>query len=82
MFSLSSDGFSNSHKNEAEFEKTLSEYFSVIKEHGHSVIDANLKGWLKETSEYGCGDDITLLMAYFPETVDEGPLECEVTVDE
>lgn len=82
MFSLSSDGFSNSHKNEAEFEKTLSEYFLMIKEHSPSVIDANLKSWLKETSEYGCGDDITLLMAYFPEPAAEVSSDREVTVDE
>ena len=41
----------------------------MIKEHGADVIDANLKSWLSETSEMGCGDDITVLMAYY--TVDE-----------
>lgn len=37
----------------------------MIKQHGPSAVDANLKAWLEETSELGCGDDITLLMAYF-----------------
>ena len=39
----------------------------MIKEHGADVIDANLKSWLSETSEMGCGDDITVLMAYYTE---------------
>ncbi len=68
---LSTDGFSNSYKNETEFQKTCVEYFDMIKEHGADVIAANLEAWLAETSEMGCGDDITLLMAYsFDESVE------------
>lgn len=37
----------------------------MIKEHGANVINANLKTWLSETSEMGCGDDITVLMVYY-----------------
>lgn len=62
---LSTDGFANSYKNEAEFKKTCQDYYDMIKQHGPSAVDANLKAWLEETSELGCGDDITLLMAYF-----------------
>ena len=65
LFMLSTDGFSNSYKNEQEFIKTCTEYYEMIKEHGANVIDANLKTWLSETSEMGCGDDITVLMAYY-----------------
>lgn len=67
VFTLSSDGFSNSYKDEVAFRNTLVEYFGMIKEHGAKVIDENLEQWLAETSQYGCGDDITLLMVYFPE---------------
>lgn len=65
LFMLSTDGFANSYKNEAEFKKTCQDYYDMIKQHGPSAVDANLKAWLEETSELGCGDDITLLMAYF-----------------
>ena len=64
---LSTDGFSNSYKNEQEFVKICTEYYEMIKEHGADVIDANLKSWLSETSEMGCGDDITVLIAYYTE---------------
>lgn len=82
IFALSSDGFSNSHKNEDEYKKTLSDYFSMIKEHGSSVIASNLKGWLRETSEFGCGDDITLLMAYYPKDTLMPSTESEIIVNE
>ncbi len=65
LFMLSTDGFSNSYKNEDEFKKTCQEYYDMINQHGVPAVDANLKAWLEETSELGCGDDITLLMAYF-----------------
>lgn len=67
LFSLSTDGFANSHKTEAEFHITLTDYYAMIKEHGADVINANIGSWLDETSELGCGDDTTVLMAYFPQ---------------
>ena len=33
--------------------------------HGVETVQANLKNWLTETSELGCGDDITIVMVYF-----------------
>lgn len=65
MFCLSTDGYANSYKTEAEFHATIKEYLSMLKEYGCKAIADNLPGWLKETSEMGCGDDITLLIAYF-----------------
>lgn len=64
LFMLSTDGFSNSYKNEEEFKKACADYFEMTKQHGCDAIGANLKGWLSETSEQGCGDDISLLMCY------------------
>lgn len=75
LYMLSTDGFSNSYKNESEFKKTCSEYYSMTKEHGVDVVKANLKSWLTETSEQGCGDDITLLMCYY---YDDTAAESEV----
>lgn len=64
-FLMTTDGFANSYKNEDEFKKTCVSYFDMLKEHGADAVNANLKEWLTETSEMGCGDDITLLIAYF-----------------
>ena len=65
MYMLSSDGMANSYKNDDEFKKTCSDYFDLLKEHGAKAVSDNLKAWLNETSELGCGDDITALFAYF-----------------
>lgn len=65
MLMLSTDGFANSYKNAAEFQKTCVEYFDMIERYGADAVAANLKSWLSETSAMGCGDDITALIAYF-----------------
>ena len=74
MYMVSSDGFSNSYKDEPSFRATCIDYFNMVNEHGTAAIRANLPAWLTETSEMGCGDDITLLMAYAAEqeATDEG----------
>lgn len=65
VFMLSTDGFANSYRNEEEFRKTCQDYFSMIQQHGAQTVSANLKEWLSETSDQGCGDDITLLLCWF-----------------
>lgn len=47
------------------YQKTCKDYLQMIQEHGADTIQANLKNWLTETSELGCGDDITVVMVYF-----------------
>jgi len=64
MYMLSSDGLSNSYKNEEEFQKTCADYYALLGEHGVKAVSDRLKTWLQETSEMGCGDDITALFAY------------------
>lgn len=64
-FLLSTDGFANSFRTQDEFYKTCRAYYSIIRENGFDVISANLKDWLIETSELGCGDDITVVLSYF-----------------
>ena len=58
------DGLSNSYKNEEEFQKTCADYYALLGEHGAKAVSGQLKTWLQETSELGCGDDITALFAY------------------
>lgn len=65
MYVLSTDGWMNSHVSETEFHKTCMEYFKMIQEHGTEVVEENLSNWLSETSKMGCGDDITVVFAYF-----------------
>lgn len=65
MYMLSTDGFANSYTSDVEFQKTCSDYFGIIREHGAETVQANLKKWLTETSELGCGDDITVVMVFF-----------------
>ncbi len=70
MFLMSSDGFSNSYKNDEEFAKTCVEYYGMINQFGPKAVGENLKKWLSETSEMGCGDDITVLIAYYASDTD------------
>lgn len=65
VFIVTTDGFANSYENEDEFGKTCVEYFEMLKQHGADAVICNLRNWLMETSEKGCGDDITILVAYF-----------------
>lgn len=65
LYLISTDGFANSHKSAADVQITCREYYSLIREHGFDAVTANLKEWLNETSALGCGDDITVVMAYF-----------------
>lgn len=81
VFMLSTDGFSNSFVNDEEFGKTCNQYFGMLNEYGAAVVEENLKSWLAETSRLGCGDDTTLLMAYFTEDMPEElhETECQST---
>lgn len=65
MYMLSTDGFANSYSSDAEYQKTCREYLQMLQEHGADEVQSNLKQWLTETSELGCGDDITVVMVYF-----------------
>ena len=64
LFMLSTDGLSNSYINDAEFKKTCTDYYNLIKEYGTTRISKQLKDWLSDTSREGCGDDITAVFAY------------------
>lgn len=67
MYVLSSDGFANSYISQDEYYKSLQDYLRLIHDNGSHEIMKNLPTWLNETSEEGCGDDITAMFAYFGE---------------
>ena len=64
-FTLSTDGFANSYKSEEDFHEAIIDYVRMIGEHGTKEVSENLRTWLDETSRLGCGDDITLQIAYY-----------------
>ena len=65
MYILSTDGFANSYTSDKEYQKTCRDYLQMIRKYGIDVVQKNLKKWLTETRELGCGDDITVVMVYF-----------------
>lgn len=64
MYMLSSDGMSNSYRTQNEFEKACKDYYAVIETYGFEAIEDNLEEWLLETTEEGCGDDVTAVLVY------------------
>lgn len=73
LYIISTDGFVNSYLTEEDFARTCREYFDMIENHGFEKVMANLEKWLSETSELGCGDDITVALVYC--TADEAAKE-------
>lgn len=65
MYIMSTDGMVNSHRSQKDFEKTCMDYYDIAVKYGFGTVSSGLEGWLSETSRLGCGDDITLVMAYF-----------------
>lgn len=65
LYMLSTDGLANSYLNNEEFCTACVDYYKLIKEHGTKQIEQYLPDWLSETSEKGCGDDITVVFAYY-----------------
>lgn len=65
MYMLTTDGFANSFVSENEFYKNCKGYFDMIEIHGFKPVKDNLEAWLRETSDQGCGDDITAVLAFF-----------------
>ena len=57
---LSSDGYSNSYANNADFEQTLADIADLIQTEGANWVKNQLPDWLNETSKKGSGDDISV----------------------
>lgn len=60
MILLSTDGFSNSFRDDEAFFKFGSDVRDIITEKGLGEVDQNLEGWLREYTAKGSGDDISL----------------------
>ncbi|MBI4859312.1 MAG: protein phosphatase 2C domain-containing protein [Candidatus Riflebacteria bacterium] len=57
---LSTDGYSNSFRNDADFLKVGPDILELLRTEGISKVKLDLGTWLKDASESGSGDDITL----------------------
>ncbi|MDR3353676.1 MAG: protein phosphatase 2C domain-containing protein [Synergistaceae bacterium] len=73
VFMLSTDGFINSFASSEEYEKSCLGYYEMIRKHGVSEVAKYLGNWLRETSEMGCGDDISVLFCSASCGEDERP---------
>lgn len=59
---LSTDGYSNSYANQTSFLNMINELYQGICEYGLGVVLDELPKWLKETTNQGCGDDISVAL--------------------
>ena len=60
---LSTDGYANSFQSEAAFRQVGADLLPMIERHGLSFVEQSLEQWLRETTERGAGDDVTLAVA-------------------
>ena len=72
LYMISTDGLSNSYLDNNEFSTACVDYYKLIKAHGTKKIEQYLPDWLSETSEKGCGDDITVVFAYCSKELCDG----------
>ncbi|VFJ13024.1 conserved protein of unknown function [Candidatus Nitrosocosmicus franklandus] len=61
---LTTDGYYNSFKDETGFRKIGTDYLDILDNYGQQYIQSKLEFLLKETSQKGSGDDITLGYLY------------------
>ncbi len=57
---LTSDGYGNSFVNDDAFFKVGSDLLEILQSEGLGPVERNLEDWLREASETGSGDDVTL----------------------
>lgn len=57
---LSTDGYPNSFRDESGFLQVGSDLLRMIRERGLAHVDADLAGWLRDSTHAGSGDDVTL----------------------
>lgn len=70
---LSTDGYAKSHADDAEFAKVASDLARMIRNHGFDAVTPKRQGWLRETTEGGSGDDISIALLSRPVTAELQP---------
>ncbi|MFM9915856.1 MAG: protein phosphatase 2C domain-containing protein [Rhizobacter sp.] len=64
LLMLSTDGYANSFRTDADFLKVGTDLRDLISQHGLTAIEARLGGILEDASANGSGDDITVALLY------------------
>lgn len=62
------DGYANSFRDRAGFERAGPDFLALLREEGVGYVEAHLEEWLDESSRAGSGDDIALGLLYRPAT--------------
>lgn len=74
---LSTDGYSNSFRDESGFLKVGSDILEIIRADGLSKVKENIEAWLLDSTHAGSGDDITLGIICRPDVAAISPLTDE-----
>lgn len=69
---LSTDGYANSFRDDQGFLKAGRDILEIIRHEGLGRVEAELETWLRETSDLGSGDDITVGVLWWPPVVGGG----------
>ncbi|MBX3000989.1 MAG: protein phosphatase 2C domain-containing protein [Caldilineaceae bacterium] len=64
LLMLSTDGYSNSFVSPEDFDRVGSDLLTLLRAEGVDAIQRKLPEWLKEASEAGSGDDVTVVLVY------------------
>jgi serine/threonine protein phosphatase PrpC len=59
---LSTDGYANSFRSDADYLKVGTDFLDLLRRHGADAVDRQLPSILEDASTNGSGDDITLAM--------------------
>jgi serine/threonine protein phosphatase PrpC len=62
LIMISTDGYSNSFRSEADFNKAALDYHLYLRDEGEDYVSNNLKKWLECTAAEGSGDDTTVVL--------------------
>jgi serine/threonine protein phosphatase PrpC len=72
MILMSTDGYSNSFRDEESFFKVGTDLLDMLRADGAKKVCSSLRGWLQEASRSGSGDDITLGVIYREDALSPG----------
>ena len=60
---LATDGYANSFADNSAFEQVAKDIYGALQQDGSTAVADLLPDWLKQTSEAGSGDDISVVIA-------------------
>lgn len=61
---VATDGYANSFASEEEFRQVGPDLLEMLRADGVEAVERDLPDWLRETSEQGSGDDVTLAVLF------------------